>query len=155
MSPAVQRAGFRALGNASYKIKKGAIETVTELGGIETAIDAMRRFPARKSVQTNACLLLCNVACLKGSVARIAQNPDGIPAIVGAMKKFSDDSRIQLYGCSTLMQISKSKVTAHNEKIVQAGGLVVLAEAKTNHPNNQDIPTRVRTAMKHLFNFKE
>jgi hypothetical protein len=163
LSPGVQGEGLRALGSnscslfslavghASCATKQCPKETVTDLGGVETAIDAMKSFPADEDVQSNACLLLGNLARLKDAGNRIGQHPDGIPAIVDAMKKFPNVEDLQLFGCTALMNISELKVRGFDEKIVQAGGLVVLVEAKKNYPYNGGIQTWGRLAVKHLY----
>jgi hypothetical protein len=148
-SSRVQEAGLRALANIVRDQEK-TMETVAKLGGIERALSAMARFPSSKSVQRNGCLLLGNLASLQSLSARIADHPDTIPSIVAAMKKFPNEAELQQWGCMALGNVSEFKVQAHINKIVEAEGLVVLAQAKTKHPNNDLLQEYARDAIKNL-----
>jgi hypothetical protein len=157
LSPDILKEGFRALGHALCPSKKHAelTETVIGLGGIDTAIGVMSIFHLKEYIQLDACLLLANLSLVKDAATRIADHPVGILTIVDAMNRFPDHEDLQRFGCRTLENISQFNITSHNDKIIQAGGLVALAEAKTKHPNNARIHEIVRTTMKHLFKFEE
>ena len=99
----------------------------------------MTCFPSEDNVQAMGCALFTNASLHRSLAALIAGHPDGIPMIIEAMKRFPDVSDLQGYGCMALFNITNHKNFAHYDKIVQADGLIVLAAAKTKHPNNERI----------------
>jgi hypothetical protein len=128
-----------------------ASETFATLGGIDIVLSAMKRFSDEVSLQCHACQLLANLAALQSVSAHIVEHPDGIPSIIEAMKKFPDHAFLQGSGCCALRNLSSHGVQEHNDKIVQAGGLVALEEAKTKHPNkNEALWKHARKAITNL-----
>jgi hypothetical protein len=150
-SPGVQVQGCRVLCNALASLHAGAEIPFAALGGHDTVCFALIHFSTAADVQGTGCAVLANACNFPSLVGSFAGYPGRIGLVVGAMRRFPNDAKVQQYGCLALSRISSYKLAAYNKNIEDEGGLVVLVEAKTNHPNNGLIQNEVRAALKNML----
>jgi hypothetical protein len=114
---------------------------IVELGGIETTVKALKKHSEDyEEVAREGCGVLMNV-CRVDNVGQAIVECGGITAIVQAMQFWPNDERVQSYACKAFDQLATLPNGSIRKKIIDTGGLVAIAEARTKHQN--DISVRL------------
>ena len=109
----------------------------------------MKRNQDHEYVQENGCGALCNITVeCKCNSERVVK-ADGITRVVKAMNDYVDNAECQDYACRFLCFLSAWP--EYKPLIEDAGGLVAIATAISNHKENEDIQKFGRLAMKKLM----
>jgi len=119
-----------------------------EMGGIEMAVKALHKYSEEDAdVALHGCGLLMNLCgCSESNDAAILRC-GGITALVKAMRDWPHHEQVQCHGCIALDRLASSDDVDISRKIIDVGGLVALAEARTKHQND----IRVRPAAAHAL----
>jgi hypothetical protein len=120
---------------------------IVEMGGIETTVKALKQYSEDyDGVARGGCGVLMSV-CGVDAVGDVIQGCGGIAAIVQAMKFWPDDERVQSYACAALHQLATGPNDTMRKKIIDVGGLVAIAEARTKHQNDSSVRTPAENAL--------
>ena len=89
-----------------------------------------------ENVASSGCGFLMNVSGYTNETDEKLMNSGAITVLVQAMKAWPDDERLQCSARSALVVLASSPNDAIKKKIIDVGGLVALAEARTKHQND-------------------
>jgi hypothetical protein len=118
--------------------------------GLPTLLHIMNSNKKEESVQLEGCLALYRLVKqqnpqLVGS--KEAVNGGAIECIISAMERFPKSASIQTRGCGFFYCIYKD----YRERIIEAKGLIVIAEAGRIHKDNKTVFTAAQNANQVLF----
>ena len=125
----VQHAGcaaLRALANS-----KATKREIVSVGGVNAILSAMRGHIDTESIQKQACAAIRNIAYMS-SARKMADVSQCVEGIVAAMRAHAHDGGVQQQGCAAMVNLTH-KSASNVRKIVEAGGVQVVAEAMTRH----------------------
>lgn len=125
--PEIAAEGCRALHNATMD-NPVYRDSAVKVGAFETVLAVMRRYSNDRYVQRVGCGALHSLAKNSSNNAkRLVTELDGTRTIVAGMKAFPDSTRLQMWACFAIDDVSQwETLTGH---IVDAGALVPLAAA--------------------------
>jgi len=127
---------------------KHILKVVAEMGGIETAVKALKKYSEEsEGVAWKGCGLLRNVCGYNADFDEKVLECGGITALVQAMTHWPDNEQVQTFACTALDRLASSSDEAVRKKIIDVGGLVALAQARTKHQND----VRVRLPADHAL----
>lgn len=110
---------------------------VTEVGGIETTIKAMRKYSEEsEGVAASGSGLLQALCGYSDGIDRKIMECGGISVLIYAMKHWPENEEVQANACLALSLLASSEDISIRKKIVDVGGLVALAEARTKHQHD-------------------
>ena len=118
---------------------------IAAAGGIEVAIEALKRHPGVAVVQRQGCLMLGCLAVDPDNQVKIAEK-GGIELAIEALKRHPEVAVVQKQGCYVLHWMINLK-SAH-PKIIK--GKEQLEYAKSTYPNHAKIPKYSKIALKAL-----
>jgi hypothetical protein len=121
---------------------------VKELGGIDITVSTMKKFATDyEGVACSGCGLLMNICGYSDETDEKVMYSGGISVLVNAMRAWPEDERTQCFACTALAKLAGSPNQTIKKKIIDAGGLIALAEARTKHQND----IRVRKPAAHAL----
>ena len=111
---------------------------IAEIGGIEITVKAMRKHADdSEGVAANGSGLLRAVCEYNdGMNDRKIMEHGGISVLVNAMKHWPENEEVQANACMALDLLAANCDIAIRKKIIDVGGLVILAEARTKHQHD-------------------
>lgn len=110
---------------------------VIELGGIETTIKAMKRyFKDNEGVAASGAGLISLICGYNTKTDHKLMNCGAIRVLVQAMEFWPDNEEVQAYASEALNHLASSEVSDIRKKIIDVGGLVALARARTKHQHD-------------------
>jgi hypothetical protein len=129
----IQALGCAALAKVTYKGTVTTKAAALQVGGIETAVLAMKNFPGDEAIQLNGCRVLQNLSQddIENSKHLLVKE---IKLVVDAMNRFSNNKHVQKHACALLCGLSEKKEL--KEPIIAAAAQV-LGTAIGKH-NDQD-----------------
>jgi hypothetical protein len=131
--PEIQAEACKVLQNASifHRNSSPPLNLASDCGIFEAIFLAMKSYPDNLFVQQWGCGALMNLCCCKENADYVVKELDGIYLIVVAMKDFPTSPLLQAYACAAFYNLSQWE--EYKKPIVNAGGLIALASAITNH----------------------
>jgi hypothetical protein len=153
----IQAGGCRCMTNMSCQYPD-AKRSFAMIGGVESALMSMKTFPDSLQVQGFGCGALMNILCghsedkfdvsLKIS-ERFVNQLDGISTVVEAMKRFPEDTKIQLGGCGLFQNLAQNKAFIYS--MMQGGAVAAVGASLTSHPSDPSIKKAAGAFMKKVF----
>lgn len=113
------------------------LQMVSEMGGIESTVKALKKHSEDyEEVASSGCGLLMNICGYSDLADAALLECGGITAIVQAMRYWPDNERLQCYACTALDRLATTPNKDIHKKIIDVGGLLTLAEARSKHQND-------------------
>lgn len=128
------------------------------MGALEQIIVSMDKFPESLGVQRFGLAALGNLLYGKGPILKararkILGEIDAITTVVGAMRRFPPNTMVQGCGCIVLAAFLKigSDYEETKTKLIEAGALLDVSAAVTNHYKNALIAKEASGFMRVFF----
>lgn len=112
-------------------------DAIYRSGGHLAIVQAMKKFPRAKGVQTQGCRALANATWETSDFMEAISAVGGVEVIVSAMKQFPKDEVVQICGCCALRNLTSMKSIA--KLVLRSEGLLAAAQAMKAFPNNANI----------------
>ena len=141
----------------NYKDKRiDIMEALAVTGALEVIIKAMDKNADSLGIQRFGLAALGNLLYGKGEVLqararRCVEELEAITTVVSATRRFPHNVMVQGCGCIVLTGFFKLGGDAYKMQVVEAGTLMDIASAVTNHPTNALIEKEASTFMKLFF----
>ncbi|CAB9523407.1 expressed unknown protein [Seminavis robusta] len=163
----IQQLGCECLHNIVFNYKQHPMQldlfdALAVMGALETVIEGMDQFPESLGVQRFGLAALGNLLVGKKTSTRLqarthkaVQELDAITTVVGGMRRFPNNVMVQGCGCIVLAAFLKANPGDYKSKIVEAGAVLDVAAAVTNHPANALIEKEASAFMKVYFGWQQ
>jgi hypothetical protein len=127
-------------------------DIVAQMGGIELAVKALKRFSeVHEGVACSGCGMVTNLCGhKKKQIDQKILDTGCIAVLVRAMQQWPQNELVQIYSCTALNYLATSSIEAIPIKIIDVGGLVALAEARTKHQHDSRIALPANQAIVEL-----
>ena len=141
----------------NYKDKRiDVIEALAVTGALECIIKVMDRHADSLGIQRFGLAALGNLLYGKGEVLQVrgrrcVEDLDAITTVVSATRRFPQNVMVQGCGCIVLTGLFKLGGDEYKMRMTEAGALMDIASAVTNHPSNALIEKEASTFMKLFF----
>lgn len=141
----IQEQGIRVITNAIYR-NKGLQNAVVKVDGIEATLVAMKWFPNNWYIQRNGLQAFINIIHSDdGNAKSFVLDLKGVPIILGAMVRFSDNDDIAARGCAAVSSLCRLEEL--RKPIFETNALSVLANARDTFREHSQIEFNVGKAM--------
>lgn len=100
----------------------------------QVIVEAMRKFPQDRNMQSYGCGALCNLAF--HNAFKVVE-AGGIEVVIAAMKNYSKDPNVQVYACGCLKALASAD-DAFKKSIFDSGGAILLVEAQHRFRDKND-----------------
>lgn len=107
---------------------------LTNVGGVNTILEAMRNHPHVARLQRAACEALRNMCGLPLN-RQILLSQGGIAILVETMQRHADDAQIQRSGCTALASVAEGGME-YKIGVAESGGILAVMKAVESHPEN-------------------
>ena len=112
--------------------------TIDELGGAETMMQAMLRFPDHPEIQKNGCGALRNLAFDSANAAAVVQL-EGVQLVLDAMRRHSSVANVQQNACGCLQNLAST--SPHRALLLSQGAVgAILSAMRRFRVRTQAIP---------------
>ena len=112
-------------------------DIAAKVGCIEITVKALKRFSEKsETVACSGCGLLMNISGRSLEIDKRIMENGGITVLVQAMQNWPQNELVQTYACTALDRLADSQSSSIIKKIIDVGGLVALAEARTRHQHD-------------------
>ena len=122
---------------ADEKLKTKRRDAIFRAGGHLAIVQAMRRNPRSKGVQTQGCRALANATWETSDFMEAIAGVGGVEAILSAMTEFMKDEVVQICGACALRNLTSLKKIA--KTVVEEDGFAVVVAAMRHFPMNANI----------------
>lgn len=131
------------------KTDKHIHKFVVELGGIETTVKAMKRYSeAFDGVAASGSGLICAICGFDTSTDHKLMNCGAIRVLVEAMEFWPNNEEVQAYASEALNRLAAANQGSDiQKKIIDVGGLVALAKARTKHQHDARVNSPATSAI--------
>lgn len=117
--------------------------------GIEAIVDVMTLHSTRVRIQTQACLVLANLAYKNDVNKNRALHCAAFQAVVAAMSLHRAE-QVQAWGCLALRNLSNSSSRSVDDSSVYAGAVDVLVSALENYTESRVVQNQAPVALGHI-----
>lgn len=117
--------------------------------GIEAVVDVMTLHSTRVRIQTQACLVLANLAYKNDVNKNRALHCAAFQAVVAAMSLHRAE-QVQAWGCLALRNLSNSSSRSVEDSSVYAGAVDVLVSALENYTESRVVQNQAPVALGHI-----
>ena len=153
----IQQLSCECIHNIVFNYKDGRIdlmEALAVMGALEIIIKSMDKFADSLGIQRFGLAALGNLLYGKGEALqararKCVEEHDAITTVVSATRRFPKNAMVQ--GCGCIVLTGFFKLGDYKMKMAEAGTLLDIAAAVTNHPNNALIEKEASTFMKLFF----
>jgi len=130
-------------------------DIAAKVGCIEITVKALKRFSEKsETVACSGCGLLMNISGRSLAIDKRIMESGGINVLVQAMQQWPQNELVQTYACTALDRLADSPSSAIIMKIIDVGGLVALAEARTRHQHDARVVRPAAHALVELVQHK-
>jgi hypothetical protein len=113
---------------------------VVELGGIETSVKVIKKFGDRnEGVAVSGVGLIQAICGYNNATDQKLLECGAIRVIVQVTRHWPENEVLQANACKALDRLASNKDVSIQKKIIDVGGLVALAEARTRHQNDERV----------------
>jgi len=121
---------------------------VVELGGIETIVKTMKRFAQEcDGVAASGSGLISSICGQDVVTDHKLMNCGAIRVLVEAMTCWPDNEEVQAHSSEALRRLAANQSSGIQKKIVDVGGLVALAQARTKHQHDARVNSPATNAI--------
>jgi hypothetical protein len=122
------------------------LDTIEGIGGIHTAIEAMKAFPGDANAQISGCKLLVRFA--KAGPQNFEALVGGIEAVVHAMTALFDSKDVQINGCRALSEFAAE--AKNHETIKSNRGVAAIVRAMSAYADDAKVQINACDAIANL-----
>jgi len=162
----IQSGGCRCMTSLTTEMPL-AKKSLAMIGGVESVVVAMTRYPESKDVQCHALGALVNMLCADGQGEKDHAGDDavddvslemstlfvhklnGVSMVVDSMKRFPKEAKIQLGGCTLLLNLAREQ--SFVTTIMQFGAVAAVGASLESHPKDTNIKNAAGSFMKNVF----
>jgi len=113
------------------------VSAIDELDGIEKIVQAMEDHESFVNVQEQGCAVIWCLSSLNDSNKESIMSEGGIHCVIKALKKYSSEMGIALWGCGALFSLSFNK--ANKVFIGSSGGVSEIIDAMNVHSGTVEV----------------
>jgi DNA-binding NtrC family response regulator len=116
-----------------------AVDAIVAAGGIAAVVAATRCALSVEVTCLGCDVLRCLSAVNARNVDAIAATADGFPAVVSAMRHYTDSTPVQQKGCGALSELCKRSPQTAVPAMIAAGGVDAVVSAMRRHSRDSTV----------------